>query len=158
MIRYATPDDIVALIALAEATGLFQVQEVEELGSMMSEHLNTSKGNNFWVVNDEDTILGAAYYAPEPFSEGVWNLHFISVHPAHQGKGHGSALLSYVEQALEKRGERLLLVETSGAASFELTRAFYRKNGYEEEARIRDFYQPGDDKVIFRKALKILEH
>ena len=54
---------------------------------------------------------------------------------------------------LRGRGERLLLVETSGLGSFDLTRQFYRKNGYDEEARIRDYYGPGDDKVIFRKAL-----
>jgi hypothetical protein len=33
------------------------------------------------------------------------------------------------------------------------TRRFYRARGYAEEARIRDFYTFGEDKVIFRKAL-----
>ncbi len=51
------------------------------------------------------------------------------------------------------RGGRMLLVETSGLPDFERTRAFYRKCGYEEEARIRDFYAAGDDKVVFRKVL-----
>ena len=62
-------------------------------------------------------------------------------------------MLRYVEQTLTARGERLLLVETSGLANFERTRAFYRKCGYDEEARIRDFYKAGDDKVVYRKAL-----
>jgi hypothetical protein len=47
---------------------------------------------------------------------------------------------------------RTPLVESSGLASFERTRAFYRKNGYDEEARIHDFYQAGDDKIVYRKA------
>jgi ribosomal protein S18 acetylase RimI-like enzyme len=50
-------------------------------------------------------------------------------------------------------GARMLLVETSGLASFERQRTFYRKCGYNEEARIRDFYQAGEDKIVFRKAL-----
>lgn len=54
---------------------------------------------------------------------------------------------------LAARGERVLLVETSGLASFERTRAFYRKCGYDEEARIREFYQAGEDKIVFRKSL-----
>ena len=48
----------------------------------------------------------------------------------------------------------MLLIETSGLATFERTRAFYHALGYDEEARIREFYKAGDDKVVFRKALK----
>lgn len=47
----------------------------------------------------------------------------------------------------------MLLIETSGLAGFEAQRGFYRRCGYKEEARIRDFYQAGDDKVVFRKVL-----
>ena len=61
--------------------------------------------------------------------------------------------MRHVEQALAARGGRVLLVETSGLPGFERTRAFYRKLGYDEEARIREFYQAGEDKVVFRKAL-----
>lgn len=51
------------------------------------------------------------------------------------------------------RAGRLLLVETSALPAFEGTRAFYRRLGYEEEARIRGFYAAGEDKVVYRKAL-----
>ena len=70
-----------------------------------------------------------------------------------QGQGHGTALLKYVEAELRISGQRLLLVETSGSPNFERTRAFYAKCGYEAEARIRDYYDVGEDMVIFRKAL-----
>ncbi|WP_211099464.1 hypothetical protein [Skermanella aerolata] len=63
-------------------------------------------------------------------------------------------LLRHIERALAERGERVLLVETSSLPSFEHTRAFYSKSGYDEEARIRDFYQAGEDKVVFRKDLQ----
>ena len=36
------------------------------------------------------------------------------------------------------------------------SRQFYCKNGYDEEARIREFYQAGEDKVVFRKVLHLL--
>ncbi len=67
--------------------------------------------------------------------------------------GRGTALLRHVEQVLAERGERVLLVETSGLPAFERTSAFYRRCGYDVEARIRDFYQTGEDKIIFLKAL-----
>jgi ribosomal protein S18 acetylase RimI-like enzyme len=75
------------------------------------------------------------------------------VHPDHQGRGVGAALMGRIEQELAERGARIVLVETSGTDEFAATRAFYRGLGYDEEARIRGFYAAGDDKVVFRKAL-----
>lgn len=82
-----------------------------------------------------------------------WNRLFIAVQPGRQGQGRGSALMGHVERTLSDHGQRLLLVETSGSDTFERTRGFYRRRGYEEEARTRDYYRSGDDKVVFRKAL-----
>ena len=65
-------------------------------------------------------------------------------------------MLNHVEHALALQGARVLLVETSGLPTFERTREFYRKNGYDLEARIRDFYKAGDDKIVFRKALNAI--
>ena len=48
---------------------------------------------------------------------------------------------------------RTLLVETSGTDKFFRTRSFYEQIGYETEACIRDYYDAGDDKIVFRKAL-----
>ena len=86
-------------------------------------------------------------------TDGTWNLQLIAIRPDHQRQERGTALLRYVEQTLVVRGARVLLVETSGLPLFERTRAFYCKCGYEEEARIRDFYKAGDDKIVYRKAL-----
>ena len=41
----------------------------------------------------------------------------------------------------------------SGLPEFERTRAFYHRCRYVEEARVRDFYAAGEDKVIFWKSL-----
>jgi len=86
-------------------------------------------------------------------TEGTWNRYLIAVHPDVQGTGVGTAMLHHIEQLLATRGERVLLVETSGLDSFARTRQFYLKANYEQEARIRDFYQAGEDKIVFRKAM-----
>jgi ribosomal protein S18 acetylase RimI-like enzyme len=154
MIRPTTPDDKATLIALADATGLFRPNELEALGEMLADYFSgNSDSDRFWIVDDDDGVVGVAYYAPEAMADGVWNLYLIAVRPDRQGQGRGTALLRYVEQMLTARGVRLLLVETSGLPSFDRTRAFYRKCGYEEEARIRDFYKAGDDKIVYRKVL-----
>jgi ribosomal protein S18 acetylase RimI-like enzyme len=154
IIRQAKTDDTETIMNLAEAVGLFEGEELEELGGMLTEYFEGSLGEGHsWIVCDDGGVVGVGYFAPEQYAYGVYNLYFIAVHPKYQGKGNGSLMLNHVEKTLTEKGQRLLLVETSGLPNFELTRKFYRKQGYEEEARIREFYKAGDDKIIFRKAL-----
>ena len=86
-------------------------------------------------------------------TDGTWNLYWIAVHPDHQRRGRGKALLDHVEHWLTEEGHRILLVETAGMDEFDYVRKFYSDQGFEKEARIRDFYEAGVDKVIFRKPL-----
>lgn len=154
MIRTATSEDQAKLLAIAAATGLFTPPELDGFGEMIGEHFDSEGAEDHcWIADDEDGLVGAAYYAPETFAEGVWNLYFIGILPSEQGKGRGTALIRHVEADLRERGERLLLVETSSLESFEQTRSFYHQNGYHQEAKIRDYYNAGEDKIIFRKAL-----
>ncbi|MEL6222218.1 MAG: GNAT family N-acetyltransferase [Cyanobacteria bacterium J06627_8] len=156
MIRRATTVDKPALIALADAIGLLSTEELDELQQMMVDSLSDrDEARSFWVTDDDDGLMGLAYCEPERMTQGTWNLQLIAVHPAQQRRGRGAALLNFVEQHLINREARILLVETMGTPEFEYARAFYRKNGYTEEARIRDFYADGADKVVFRKALSI---
>ncbi|MGK7901573.1 MAG: GNAT family N-acetyltransferase [Hormoscilla sp.] len=153
MIRPTTIDDTDALIALADSLGLFGPNELEMLREMLADYLGGNDCDRFWLTDEEDGPVGMAYCASEPMTRGTWNLLLLAVRPDRQGQGRGAALMRYVEQRLMARGARLLLVETSGLASFDRTRAFYRKCGYSEEARIRDFYNAGDDKIVYRKVL-----
>jgi ribosomal protein S18 acetylase RimI-like enzyme len=155
MIRLTTPDDTIALIALAESSGLFDPNQTDDLAQMLDKHFrDRNETQDIWLTDYDNEPVGIAYIAPERMTEGTWNLYLIVVHPDRQKQGRGKALLSYVEQMLMERGERILLVETAGTDDFEYVREFYRKNGYEEEARIREFYTAGIDKIVFRKALK----
>ncbi|MBY0442544.1 MAG: GNAT family N-acetyltransferase [Mycobacteriaceae bacterium] len=108
------------------------------------------------ATNDLDkTIVAAAYYAPEPFSNGMWNLYFLATDPLAHGSGAGSALIRTVEGELKAREEtvaRTLIVDTSSTDDYAQARSFYLRHGFLEEARIRDFYGPGNDKVTFWKS------
>lgn len=141
-----------AVLHVAESCGLFQAEELSELGGMVDAFLSGElEGHQWLALREDDHIKAAAYYAPETFADGVWNLYFIGVLSHQQGKGHGSAILRYVEKELASQGQRILIIETSGLDGFELTRKFYDQHGYTLEARIRDYYQEGEDKVVFWK-------
>lgn len=154
MIRPTVLGDIASILALAVSSGLFPPDATDEVAQVLTSSLNGELGpDHLWLTDDDEGTVGVAYYAPERLTEGTWNLYMLAVHPQRQREGRGTAMVQYVERELAARGARLLLIETSGTGSFERTRAFYRALGYDEEARIRDFYNVGDDKVVFRKAL-----
>lgn len=150
-IRCVHRDDIPALRSVIDAIGLFPG---EMLDAMVAPFLDGADTGEAWLTYDDGAPVAVAYHAPERMTSGTRNLLLIAVHPDRQGLGVGAALMAHVEAGLAASHERILLVETSGLPAFDATRRFYAKLGYEEEARIRDFYQAGEDKVIFRKALR----
>ncbi len=61
MIRSATPDDKEALMAIAEAIGLFTPQELCEFGGMLAEYFDGDlDSDRFWNVYDDAEPVGVA--------------------------------------------------------------------------------------------------
>jgi hypothetical protein len=54
---------------------------------------------------------------------------------------------------LVKRRARQLYIETSDKPQYAPTRAFYERRGYTLVAHFRDYYDIGDGKVTYFKAL-----
>ena len=121
---------------------------------MLEQFHSTKDSNEIWLTDDDNGLVSVAYLAPERMTVGTWNLYLIAVHPDHQRQGRGKALLDYIERLLVNRGERILLVETSATDDFDYVRTFYRNNGFCEEARIREFYAAGVDKIVYCKVLR----
>lgn len=101
----------------------------------------------------EGQILGYICYGKAPLTDAVYDIYWIVVHPASWNQGTGTVLLRQAEEEMKRRKARLLLIETSSRPPYEIPRAFYRKHGYEEQARILDYYAFGDHKLIFGKVL-----
>lgn len=143
------------MLAAIIASGLFDPSNIGDIAPMLDAYLaDAADPNDVWLAAEHGaSIAAAAYYAPEPLTDGTWNLQLIAVRRDVHRVGIGRAILGRVEADLAARGQRLLLVETSGLTTFKATRNFYRACGYDEEARIRDFYATGDDKIVFRKRL-----
>lgn len=150
-IRPLVRDDLARVAYLVDANDMFPS---ELLDAMTAPFLDDESRMDRWLVFDREEVEGVAYCAPEPLTDGTWNLLLIAVDPVAHGKGIGTKLMHFVEAELTRDRVRVLLVETSGLPEFARTRGLYEGLGYEREARIRDYYAAGDDKVVFRKALR----
>jgi ribosomal protein S18 acetylase RimI-like enzyme len=147
IIRPLRRDDLAVAQALIAAVDLFPSEMLPEMAAPWLD----GREDAFWLTAEGGA--GLAYAVPERLTEGTWNLLLLAVAPARQGQGLGRRLVAKVEQAIGGAGARLLLVETSGEPSFMRQRRFYSRLGFRREARIRDYYQAGTDKVIFAKTL-----
>jgi GNAT superfamily N-acetyltransferase len=150
MIHPIVASDVDELKHVIDRTGLFPS---EMLDHMIAPYLAGNADQELWLTSIEGAPVAILYCVPERMTEGTWNMLLIAVDPAGQGLGIGGAIVGSAEAMLSERGARLLLVETSGLPEFEATRRFYSRRGFVEEARIPDFYQRGEDKVVFSKAL-----
>jgi ribosomal protein S18 acetylase RimI-like enzyme len=151
LLRNTTEDDIAGLEEVLDSSGLFPS---ECLNEMMSEYLNNPESEEIWFTCLlEDKPVGFGYCAPEKFTQGTYNLLAIAVRKDMQGKGLGRSMMGYIERLLKEKSNRLLIVETSSDSQYGLTREFYEKLNYVQEATIRDFWKGGEDKIIYLKKL-----
>jgi ribosomal protein S18 acetylase RimI-like enzyme len=152
--RPVDPADTPALVALSCSSGLFKPEEADAIRGMLDEyHAANALGGQMHVWDAGGTPVGVVYFAPRPFADRVWELLMIAVDAPRHRQGIGSKMLAGVEAAVRAADGRLLLIETSSLASFERTREFYRKHGYDEVAHIPDYFSDGDGKASFVKRL-----
>lgn len=115
--------------------------------------LESTTSYEFIGAFDDGKLIGYACFGATPSSDRTYDLYWIAVHPDSQRTGAGAALMGEVERRLDERRARLVVIETSSRDDYAPTRGFYHTLGYTEAARLRDFYAPGDDRVILSKRL-----
>ena len=146
IVEPAKPEDRQGILAVTANIGIFTDEEKDTVRELWDEQ---EKGYNFLVAREGERLLGYSCFGERALTEGTYDLFWIAVDPSARRLGAGKALMRATESEVQKRGGRLLVVETSGLDKYESTRTFYDAAGYEKEAVIRDFYKPGDDLVIF---------
>jgi GNAT superfamily N-acetyltransferase len=148
--------DIAGVRALIDATGFFRPDEtavaVELVEDRLAKGLETS-GYHFLFADDAAGLAGYACFGPIPCTLTSWDLYWIAVSPAAQGRGIGRRLLQATEEAVRQAGGLSIYVETSSRPQYDPTRAFYLACGYRIEHVFADFYAPGDGKTVYVKRL-----
>jgi len=153
-IRSMTAADRLAVVEIVERVGNFNPVEIGVALELIDIYLRERDQKDYRIAvaeNAEGGICGYVCWGPTPLTKGTYDLYWIATHPDVQGSGFGRALMGFVERRVAEEGGRLLLLETSSKESYGNTVGFYRRSGYEEASRIRDFYDAGDDKITFVK-------
>lgn len=155
-VRPLEPRDRSAIEAILHGAGNFTPVEIETALELIDEWLHEGEASGYYVsvVEDGNDVRGYVCFGPVPLTDGTFDLYWIAVDSASQGRGYGQRLLQFSEDDVRRRGGRWLFIETSSQEAYGATQRFYERAGYALVARLPEYYRAGDDKLIFGKQWK----
>ena len=156
-IRSLAQRDRARLQSMLIEAQVFTHEEIEvamELIGIVSKDANQGDYRIDCMANDEDQAIGYVCYGPVPMTQGTFDLYWIVVDPRCQGQGVGSRLLHFLEEVVRERKGRIILIDTSSIPQYEKAQKFYFRHGFQEVARVPDYYYPGNDRITFCKRLE----
>ncbi|MDO8426951.1 MAG: GNAT family N-acetyltransferase [Deltaproteobacteria bacterium] len=153
-VRKLLKSDREAIINIINATENLTAAERDCAVELLDIYLTNPLQNDYFFIvatDSSDSPSGYVCYGKTPLTDAVYDLYWILVDRRLRHKGIGRALLEHTEEVLKRQGARMLVAETSGLPAYETARSFYRRSGFAEESRIKDFYKPCDDLITFVK-------
>jgi ribosomal protein S18 acetylase RimI-like enzyme len=147
--------DIERVRDIVESTKFFYQHEVEIAAELVEERIMEGESSDyFFVFAEADGVtVGYSCFGPITMSKTSFDLYWIAVHNDYRGQGIGRKVLEETCRQSIKMGCSIIIAETSGLPHYEPTRAFYTNNEFELEARLKDFYAMGDDKLFYTKRI-----
>lgn len=85
--------------------------------------------------------------------DGTFEIKNIATEPKYQGKGYGKKLIEYVVEFYEDECDTLLV----GTGDSDLTIPFYRRCGFEESHRIKNFFTDNYDHPIYECGKQLID-
>jgi GNAT superfamily N-acetyltransferase len=156
-IEPSRPADRAPILAVAQDVGVFDAEEVEVVAELFDGYLRDPilTGYNFLSERDPDTgtVLGFACWGPASLSRGAADLYWIATAREAQGRGVAAGLFRAVEAEVRAAGRWLIVIWTSSRPNYDAARSFYLRMGCELSLQLADFYDRGDDLVMFVRRL-----
>lgn len=153
-IRITEQKDLRPVLQMLDASRQFDQNGLEHVRLTLEAYFAGTASDQWLSAISNDRLIGVALCAPEVMANGTWNLLMLWVEDNSQRRGVGSQLVCGIEATLRGLEARLLLVETSRSEDFNPARDFYIKQGFHQQAVISDYYNDGEDKLIFTKKIK----
>ncbi len=145
--------DVARIREIVESSGFFYDFEADVAVELVEEGLTEGEASGYLFVFAEIGDITVAYscFGRIEMTKSCFDLYWMATHRDFRGRGIGKKLLEETCRQAGKRGCTMLIAETSGREKYAPTRAFYVSAGFALEATIRDYYDKGDDKLIYIK-------
>jgi GNAT superfamily N-acetyltransferase len=141
--------------AIVASTNKFTAEEIDIAVELVDDRLQKGKRSDYVFLLAElaGAVVGYACFGRIPGTDASYDVYWIAVDQARQGRGLGKQIMRACEDAVRKSGGARLYIDTSARPDYAPTRAFYEACGYRCDAVLRDFYRKGDGKAIYCRVL-----
>lgn len=151
-VRSILKEDREYLLEIIRNNGIFTDTEITFAIELLDFCL---KGHSEFItgvaVNKQNMAVGHICYSKVIMSDGLYDLHFLSVDPGEQRKGIGQKLIQWMEANVIEAGGRVININCSSRPVYTPAFSFFKKMGYQKSIEIPDFYSEGENKIIFFK-------
>lgn len=113
---------------------------------------NIDDGTDYWVLEIDEEVIG--FIGLENTKQDVSWIQWFAVLDEYQGKGFGDKLINYVIKTAKKENANLICVETGSLSMFGKSKNLYKKYGFTENFKIKNYWKENDDLILLSKELK----
>lgn len=148
-------EDIENVKEIVKSSGFFRDDEIDVAAGLVEESFENGKeaGYEFIFAEIENKTVAYVCFGIIPCTLVSYDLYWIACLEEYRNKGLGKILLKKCEEAVAAMGGKGIYIETSSKEKYEPTRQFYLRNNYLLKHTYPDFYDIGDDKVVYVKFL-----
>ncbi|MDH4227620.1 MAG: GNAT family N-acetyltransferase [Deltaproteobacteria bacterium] len=155
-IRAAGKSDRSAIACIIDGCANLNREEKDCALELFDIYLNDKAQRDYFYMVAEigAKAVGFICYGPASLADRVADIYWVLVSPDARRTGAARRLVEVVEEKLVSDGCRMMVAETSGTDAYTAARKFYEACGFEEAARLKDFFRDNDDKVFFVKDIR----
>jgi ribosomal protein S18 acetylase RimI-like enzyme len=157
-VRAARPDDRAALEAAIRSDETFDAGEIAVALELVDKGLAGDPDYLLRVTERAGRVAGYVCFGRTPMTAATWDLYWVVVDAASRGQGLARELVGAMEDEIRAGGGGHVRVETSVGDGYGAARRLYEKLGYPLAATFADFYEPGDDLLVYYKPVTSGSH
>jgi ribosomal protein S18 acetylase RimI-like enzyme len=151
VIRPARPADRAALEAAIRSDATFDTDEIAVAIELVDKGIAGDPDYLLRVAEIDGAVRGYVCFGRTPMTAATWDLYWVVVDAATRGQGVARALVAAMEDEIRAGGGGHVRVETSVGDGYGAARRLYERLGYPLAATFADFYEPGDDLLVYYK-------
>ena len=120
----------------------------DEDGAMINKYLDKSQ---LFVLYDKDTLTSLC--AVSRINDTTIEIKNLATYPEYQNKGYASILLDFICKKYKENFKTLIL----GTGENDKTLNFYKKRGFVETHKIKDFFIDNYSHAIFENGKQLID-